>query len=48
MTNKTAAMRYARALLDVAINERADLDQIERALFRASARPWPSCWRQAR
>jgi F-type H+-transporting ATPase subunit delta len=32
MTNKTAAMRYARALLDVAIKERADLDQIERDL----------------
>jgi F-type H+-transporting ATPase subunit delta len=32
MTNKTAAMRYARALLDVAITERADLDQIERDL----------------
>jgi F-type H+-transporting ATPase subunit delta len=32
MTNKTAAMRYARALLDVGIKERADLDQIERDL----------------
>src|ERR1700687_5199768 len=32
MTNKTAATRYARALLDVAINETADLDQIERDL----------------
>lgn len=32
MTNKTAAMRYARALLDVAIMEQADLDQIERDL----------------
>jgi F-type H+-transporting ATPase subunit delta len=32
MTNKTAAMRYARALLDVAIKEKADLDQIERDL----------------
>jgi F-type H+-transporting ATPase subunit delta len=32
MTNKTAAMRYARALLDVGINEHADLDQIERDL----------------
>jgi F-type H+-transporting ATPase subunit delta len=29
MTNKTAATRYARALLDVAIKEKADLDQIE-------------------
>jgi F-type H+-transporting ATPase subunit delta len=32
MTNKTAATRYARALLDVAIKEIADLDQIERDL----------------
>jgi F-type H+-transporting ATPase subunit delta len=32
MTNRTAANRYARALLDVAIKERADLDQIEREL----------------
>ena len=32
MTNKTAATRYARALLDVAIKENADLDQIERDL----------------
>jgi F-type H+-transporting ATPase subunit delta len=32
MTNKTAAMRYARALLDVAIQERADLDRIEQDL----------------
>ena len=29
MTNKTAALRYARALLDVAIKEKADLEQIE-------------------
>jgi F-type H+-transporting ATPase subunit delta len=28
MTNKTAALRYARALLDVAVKERTDLDQI--------------------
>ena len=28
MTNKTAALRYARALLDVAIKERAPLDAI--------------------
>ena len=28
MTNKTAALRYARALLDVAIKERAPLDTI--------------------
>ncbi len=32
MTQKTAATRYARALLDVAIRENADLDQIERDL----------------
>ena len=32
MTNKTAAMRYARALLDVAIKEQADLDRIEQEL----------------
>ena len=32
MTNKTAATRYARALLDVAIKEKADLDRIEREL----------------
>src|SRR5262245_17427195 len=32
MTNKTAATRYARALLDVAIKERADLEAIEREL----------------
>ena len=32
MTNRTAATRYARALLDVAIKEKADLDQIEREL----------------
>jgi F-type H+-transporting ATPase subunit delta len=37
MTNKTAAMRYARALLDVAIKERADLDQIERDLISVAA-----------
>jgi F-type H+-transporting ATPase subunit delta len=37
MTNKTAAMRYARALLDVAIKERADLDQIERELESIAA-----------
>ena len=28
MTNKTAALRYARALLDVAVKERAPLDAI--------------------
>jgi F-type H+-transporting ATPase subunit delta len=32
MTNRTAATRYARALLDVAVHENADLDQIEREL----------------
>jgi F-type H+-transporting ATPase subunit delta len=32
MTNRTAATRYARALLDVAIKEQADLDQVEREL----------------
>src|SRR6478752_1798675 len=32
MTNNTAATRYARALLDVAIKEQADVDQIEREL----------------
>ena len=28
MTNKTAALRYARALLDVAVKEKAELEQI--------------------
>jgi F-type H+-transporting ATPase subunit delta len=37
MTNKTAAMRYARALLDVAIKEQADLEQIERDLASVAA-----------
>ena len=32
MTNKGAALRYARALFDVAVKERADLEQIERQL----------------
>jgi F-type H+-transporting ATPase subunit delta len=32
VTNKTAATRYARALLDVAVKEQANLDQIERDL----------------
>lgn len=32
MTNKTAATRYARALLDVAIKEQADLDRVETEL----------------
>jgi len=29
VTNKTAALRYARALLDVAVKEKANLEQIE-------------------
>jgi F-type H+-transporting ATPase subunit delta len=32
VTNKTAAIRYARALLDVAVKEQADLEQIENEL----------------
>ena len=32
MTNKTAATRYARALLDVAVKEQADLELIENEL----------------
>jgi F-type H+-transporting ATPase subunit delta len=32
MTNKTAALRYARALMDVAIKERVDLEGVERDL----------------
>jgi F-type H+-transporting ATPase subunit delta len=32
MTDRTAARRYARALLEVALAERADLDQIDRDL----------------
>src|SRR3982750_4200702 len=32
MTNRTAATRYARALLDVAVKEKADLDRVERDL----------------
>jgi F-type H+-transporting ATPase subunit delta len=32
VTNKTAAIRYARALLDVAVKENADLELIEREL----------------
>jgi F-type H+-transporting ATPase subunit delta len=32
VTNKTAAIRYARALLDVAVKEKADLEQIEAEL----------------
>ena len=36
VTNKTAAIRYARALLDVALKEQADLSQIEEQLARLS------------
>jgi len=32
MTNRTAATRYARALLEVALKEKADLDRVEREL----------------
>jgi F-type H+-transporting ATPase subunit delta len=32
VTNKTAAIRYARALLDVAVKEKADLEPIENEL----------------
>ena len=32
MTNKTAALRYARALLDVGVKEQADLERIENEL----------------
>ncbi|HEY6213119.1 MAG TPA: ATP synthase F1 subunit delta [Vicinamibacterales bacterium] len=32
MTNRTAAARYARAILDVAVKERADLERIDREL----------------
>lgn len=32
VTNKTAARRYARALLDVAVKEQADLDRVESEL----------------
>ena len=32
MTNKTAAIRYARALLDVGVKEKADLELIENEL----------------
>jgi len=37
MTNKTAANRYARAVLDVAIKEKADLEQIEREFAEFAA-----------
>ena len=32
MTHKTAATRYARALLDVGVKEQADLEQVEQGL----------------
>jgi F-type H+-transporting ATPase subunit delta len=37
VTNKTAATRYARALFDVAVKEKADLEQIERELAEFAA-----------
>jgi len=36
VTNKTAAIRYARALLDVAVKEKADLESIEGELTEFS------------
>ena len=32
MTNRTAARRYARALFDVAVKEKQDLDAVDRDL----------------
>jgi F-type H+-transporting ATPase subunit delta len=32
VTNKTASIRYARALLEVAVKEKADLEQVEQQL----------------
>ncbi len=37
MTRKTAATRYARALLDVGLKEQADLDRIEQELSQFTA-----------
>jgi len=37
VTNKTAAIRYARALLDVAVKEQADLELVERDLSQFAA-----------
>jgi F-type H+-transporting ATPase subunit delta len=37
VTNKTAALRYARALLDVAVKENADLELIENELAQFAA-----------
>jgi F-type H+-transporting ATPase subunit delta len=44
VTNKTAATRYARALFDVALQERADLEQIDRELeqFAGLFRQFPA------
>ena len=36
MTNRTAASRYARALLDVALKEQADLATIEQSNYAAT------------
>ena len=36
MTRRTAATRYARALFDVALKERADLDRIDQELSQFS------------
>src|SRR5438067_8616312 len=37
MTNRTAATRYARALLDVAVREKSDLQKIEQQLTTFAA-----------
>jgi F-type H+-transporting ATPase subunit delta len=44
MTNRTAAARYARAILDVAVKESADLEQIDRELtaFDDLVRQYPA------
>jgi F-type H+-transporting ATPase subunit delta len=44
MTNRTAATRYARAILDVAVKESADLEQIDRELtaFGDLVRQYPA------
>ncbi len=39
MTNRAAAVRYARALFDVAVAERADLDRIDAGSGGGSP-PW--------
>ena len=43
MTNRTAAIRYARALLDVAVKEKAPLDQIGEGLV-STKKPLESPW----